>query len=298
MAKRDAPNPIVGRKRLGHTLKDLREAEDLLLADLASKVGWSESKLSRLENGKNVIKLIEIEKLLGKLKADDTTRRSVMDLAREARRPGWWHTYADSMPSWFETFVSMESEATTVREFEMRTLPGLVQTADYARAVLDVGAQPLPRDEIEKQVELRMARQTRLRGDNPPQYWLVLDEGVLRRSIGGPDVMHRQLAALTEFAQLPHVTVQILPFSAGAHMALAGPFLIWEIPDSPRVVHVDNLLSGIYYERRAETSPYALTWDHLIAKALDPDQTVSIIGQVASKLSEEHDDEEVRDVPR
>lgn len=295
MTDRDAANPIVGRKRLGNTLRQLR-GEERLLVDIAEALGWSESKLSRIETGKGAIKTREIEDLLDVLGADDGTRRMVMELIREARRPGWWHRYSDSMPSWFETFVSMESEATVIREFEMRMIPGLVQTADYARAIFGVSPQMVPSDEIEKQVELRMARQDRLRGDRPPNYWLVLDEGVLRRPIGKREVMAKQLDQLAEFAQLPHVTLQILPFSAGAHMALAGPFVMWEFTETPKVVHVDNLLSGIYYERPVELRPYALAWDHVIAKAADPDQTVAIIRQVASDLNHQTEIEEVRDV--
>ena len=199
------------RMLLGAQLRRLREAADISAEKAGYSIRGSRSKISRMETGRVGLKVRDVEDLLTLYGvADDQERAKVIALARRSREPEWWTRYNDILPDWFETYLGLESAATSIRTFEMQFVPGLLQTEGYARAVTMLGHQTALPEEVERRVGLRLGRQELLSRAQPPRVWAVMDEAVLRRPIGGPQVMHAQLRRLTEAARLPHVTLQVV----------------------------------------------------------------------------------------
>jgi hypothetical protein len=213
-------------------------------------------------------------------------RDELMRLAREARKRGWWQTYSGAVPEPFVVYIGLEAEVATLRAYACELVPGLLQTEEYAREVRRATAPISDPDQTDRWVALRMARQRRLVADNPVRLWTVLNEGALRRAVGGPEIMGRQLARLAEAAELPNVTVQVLPFSAGAHPAVDAPFMILGFPDrtDPDVVYVEHLTQALYLETPPEVDGYTLAFDHLRARALDPDESAMRIVSIMKEL--------------
>src|SRR5271170_3756183 len=210
--------PTVPRRLLGAQLRRLREERGITLEDAGSVIRASGSKMSRLETGRVGFKDRDIADLLSFYEVTDEQQRGALrELARNASAHGWWHDYSDVLPAWFEAYVGLEEAATSSRAYEIQFVPGLLQTEDYARAVTLLGHEGAPPDEIEQRVALRMARQALLTGPQPAHLWAVLDEAVLRRPAGRPGVMRRQLQHILRAADRPNVTIQVIPFAAGAH---------------------------------------------------------------------------------
>ena len=185
-------------------------------------------------------------------------------------------------------YVGLEAEASSVRVYESELVHGLLQTPDYYRAFLRAAPAAADEDEAERKIEVRMARQERLTGDDPPDYWAVLNEAVIRRVVGGADVMHKQLDHIAEMAKLPHVNVQVLPFGAGVHPAMDGSFEILGFPEptDPSVVYLENQAGSLYLEEEAEIDRYERMFSHLIAKALDPEESRRMIARVPRDLTD------------
>lgn len=200
-------------------------------------------------------------------------------------RKGWWHSYGEVIPSWFEVYIGLEADAVSIRRYESELVPGLLQTEDYARAVFH--GFLMDEGEIDKRVALRMARQERLTADDAPQLWIVLNESVIRRVVGDPATMRAQLDRLIEAARLPNVTLQVLPFSAGAHPAMHGPFVILGFPGptDPDVVYLEEQTGGLYLEKKHEIERHTLAFDHLRAAALHPNESRRLIGRVRDELA-------------
>nr|MDT0663687.1 helix-turn-helix transcriptional regulator [Micromonospora sp. DSM 115978] len=280
--------PTVRRRRLGAELRRLRENAGVSVDQVCDLLRCSVSKVSRMENGRVPVRTRDVADLL-KLYGvtDDERRDALLALARESRRHGWWHTYHDVVPAWFEIYIGLEEDASSISVYESQLVHGLLQTAEYARHIIRA-ADPGPgEEEIERKVSLRLDRQARLVSDNPPRLWVVLDEAVLRRTVGGPEVMGRQLEFLLKRSELPNVTIQVLPFAAGAHAGLGSTFAILGFPDSGDhdVVYIEEAAGSLYLERPSEIRRYRSTLDHLLAAALRPDQSVEMIAHIVEEMS-------------
>jgi transcriptional regulator with XRE-family HTH domain len=277
-------SPTVRRRRLSCELRRLRDQAQLTIDDVAEKLACSASKISRIETGHVSVTPRDTREMLKLYGVEPDQLEALVQLAKEARKKGWWHSYNEVFTG---AFVGLEAETSSLRAYQALLIPGLLQTEDYMRAVIRAARPDATEAHVEKRVKARLARQRLLTDLDPPRYWAVIDEAVLCRTVGGPKVMHAQLNWLIARASLPHVTIQVLPFSAGAHAGMEGPFLILGFPEQadPDVVYVDNTTAGIYLEEPAEILRYTLMFDHLRAAALAPDDTLTRIAAAAARLS-------------
>jgi transcriptional regulator with XRE-family HTH domain len=279
--------PTIRRRRLGAALRRLREDAGLSTTEVAEHLGWSHSKISRIETAKSPVTAADVQALLNHYEVPDPEAESLLRLAREAKQRGWWHSYSEVLPEWFESYLGLEAEASKISSYEPLVIPGLLQIEEYAAAVLGAHALRTTPDEIERAVELRRARQSRLNRDGEPiMLDAVIGEAALRQLVGGPEVMAAQLQHLVEVQQLPNVTVRVLPFTAGAHPALHGAFTVLEFPtaEDPRVVYIDNLSSSLYLEAIREVGLYRLTYQQLQQQALQPGESTQMIVRLMEEL--------------
>jgi transcriptional regulator with XRE-family HTH domain len=275
------------RMLLGAQLRRLREAEGISPERAGYEIRASRSKISRMETGRVGFKIRDVEDLLTVYGVTDGHQRSeVIALARLSSAPNWWAKYGDVLPAWFETYLGLESAALTIRSFEVQFVPGLFQTEDYARAVTRLGHHSAPADEIERRVALRVKRQDLLTRPGPPRLWAVIDEAVLRRPYGGDTVMRAQLRRLAEAAELPHVTLQAVPFTRGGHAGASGAFSILRFHerDLPDVVYIEQLTSALYLDQRPDVEHYLEVVDQLSGEALTPAETRAFIEQVTREI--------------
>lgn len=273
--------PTVLRVVLGKRLQDLREKAGLSYEQAARALDVTHATIRRMEKAEVGLKIPYVEKLLSTYGVSDPDEiEGFVNLAREANRPGWWHRFRDVLPDWFSAYVSLESEATLIRAYQPHYVPGLLQTEDYARAVLRAGMPHAPAADIDRAVALRMERQSLLTRENAPTLWTVMDETVLRRPIGGPDVMRRQIERLREATALPTVRLQIIPFAAGPHPAMYGPFHIFRfpIPELPDIAYAESLVGGVYFDQRNDVSQFLEALDRMCAQAAPADTTEAILG--------------------
>jgi hypothetical protein len=247
----------------------------------------SEWKIHRLENGQVGFKerdIIDLLRLYGV--TDPTEVAEFVALAREANTPGWWQHYGDVLPPWFRTYVDLESAATLIRTYEGQFVPGLLQTDDYMRAVVHGAHLDESSEELGRRVRLRMARQTLLTREQPPRLWAVVDEAAMRRPVGGAEVMRGQLERLIEATKLPNVTLQVLPFGAGAHPAMVGSFSVLRFPDEelPDVVYLEHLTSALYLNKPEEVDQYLHVMESICVRAAPPDRTVELLDSILDEL--------------
>jgi transcriptional regulator with XRE-family HTH domain len=257
---------------LGMRLRRLREAAGVSPEDAGQAIRASRSKISRLENGRTGFKSRDVTDLLTLYGvSDDAELATMLALAKYANAGGWWQEYADVVPAWLEHYLDLERAASLIRTYEVACVPGLLQTADYARAVLRSGHPDAPEAEVERRVELRLRRQQVLYRDDPVRLWAVLDETVLRRPVGGSAVMRAQLAHLIEASRLPHVNIQVLPLSADGHAAGGSSVTMLRFSESelPDVVYLEPLLTAVYLNRPEDSARYRDVLDHLAAQAED-----------------------------
>jgi hypothetical protein len=278
-----AGGPTVLRILLGAQLRRLREAKGVTRESAGWEIRASESKISRMELGRVGFKERDVADLLSLYGVrDEEERTALLALARDANVPGWWHKYGDVLPSWFQSYLGLETAAALIRTYEVQFVPGLLQTKEYARAVIllgHAGAQP---DEIERRVSLRMYRQELFARPQPPQLWAVVDEAALRRPIGGPKVMRAQIEALIEATRQPGVRLQVIPFQTGGHAAAGGAYTILRFADQelPDVVYVEQLTSAIYLDKREDVDHYAAAMERLCVEAEPPGRTPEILANV------------------
>jgi transcriptional regulator with XRE-family HTH domain len=281
----DAPaEATVLRMLLGAQLRRLREAADVSSEKAGYEIRSSRSKISRMENGRVGFKTRDLEDLLTLYGVTDGQQRSeVLALARQSSAPDWWAKYSDILPGWFETYLGLESAAVGIRSFEVQFVPGLFQTEDYARAVTWLGHHSATAEEIERRVDLRIRRQDLLTRPGPPRVWAVMDEAVLRRPYGGAAVMRAQLNRLVQAAELPHVSLQVIPFARGGHAGASGAFSIlrFQERDLPDVVYIEQLTSALYLDQRPDVEHYLEVVDQLSGEALTPADSTAFIEQVA-----------------
>ena len=276
-------SPTVLRMILGRQLQALREKAGLSYQQAADSIYASEWTLRRIEAGKGALKPLNIKSLLITYGVTDVREiDAFLGLARDASRPGWWHSYGDALPEWFKVAVGLEESASLIRAYEPQVVPGLLQTEAYVRAITAASFPSEQEPDAERRVALRLARQDLLRRPAPPEYWVVLEETVLRRPIGGPDVMRGQVEYLIECAARPNITIQVLPFSAGWHPAMYGMFNLFRFPDDaiPDVVYSEGLTSAYYLNKTEETAKYTEALDRMAAQAATPDQSISILREI------------------
>ncbi|MFV2022326.1 helix-turn-helix domain-containing protein [Micromonospora sp. LOL_023] len=272
---------------LGAQLRRLREGRGVSREAAGWHIRASESKISRMELGRVGFKERDVTDLLTLYGVTDSRERTaLLGLAREANTPGWWHRYGDILPSWFQSYLGLEAAAKMIRSYEVQFVPGLLQTPDYARAVVLLGHSHAPADEVERRVELRMERQELLRRPQAPNLWAVIDEAVLRRPIGGVEVMRGQLDGLIEATKLPNVRLQIVPFDAGGHAAAGGAFTILRFADQelPDIIYIEQLTSAIYLDKREDIDHYAAAMERLCVEAELPARTQDILHRVKRDL--------------
>jgi transcriptional regulator with XRE-family HTH domain len=275
--------PTVRRMLVGAQLRRLRTDKGLTREQAADAIRASEWKIHRLENGQVGFKDRDIVDLLALYGVTDPGEvDGLLAMAREANAPGWWHHYGDLLPQWFRAYVDLESAATVIRTYEGQLVPGLLQTEDYLRAVVGgayLGEAP---EEVERRVALRVARQALLERPAAPRLWAVVDEAALRRPVGGRGVMRGQLERLAEATKLPNVTLQVLPWSAGAHAAMTGAFSILRFGDQdlPDVVYVEHLTNAVYLDRREDVNQYLHVMDTISVRAASPDKTVDMLHKI------------------
>jgi transcriptional regulator with XRE-family HTH domain len=277
------PGPMVQRLVLGGHLRRLREQAGMTTERAAVSIRGSHSKISRMERGHVGFKERDIVDLLALYGVGEgAEREALLGLVREANTPGWWQAYTDILPNWVEPFFGLEAGASFIRQFELQFVPGLLQTEDYARAVIRLGNLP-SEDEVIRRAQARVSRQDLLRRDDPPKLWAVLDEGALRRVIGGRQVMKAQLLHLIEMCDDPNVTLQILPFSVGAHRAMGGPVTIlsYTEPDLRDVVYIEQLTSALYLDKPTEVDAYLEVIEEVCLQA---DPSVKTPGTLKSVL--------------
>ncbi|MFI8928748.1 helix-turn-helix domain-containing protein [Streptomyces sp. NPDC053474] len=275
-------NPTVRRRRLGQELRRLRELKGMTAEEVAERLLVSQSKISRLENGRRSISQRDVRDLCGVYEVEDhRIVESLMQMAKDSRQQGWWHSFGD-IP--YSVYIGLETDAASLRVYDPQVVPGLLQTRPYAEALI-TGALPetTPTD-IEKRVQVRMRRQERIAApENPLRLWTVLDESALRRVVGNRALMREQLDHLVEQSQLPHVTVQVIPFEMGAHPGLNGQYAILEFPDASdsSVVYIEGVTSDLYLEKAHDVQQYSLMYEHLRAQALNVDQSRQLIADIA-----------------
>ncbi|MEJ3654656.1 helix-turn-helix transcriptional regulator [Actinomycetes bacterium KLBMP 9759] len=277
--------PTVLRIGLGAQLRRKREDAGITREAAGEAIRASPAKISRLELGRVGFKERDVADLLtlyGVTAQDE--RAEFMELARRANTPGWWHRYADLLPTWFETYLGLEQAASVIRCYELQFIPGLLQTREYARAVTRLAHEDL--DEVERRVELRRRRQEILTKPGGPTLWAVLDEAALRRGLAGPGLMRDQLTHLIEMNDLPNVSLQIAPFSYGGHAAAGGPFTILRFaePDLPDIVYLEQLTSALYLDKRPDVEHYAAVMDRLSAQVEQPSRTERLLTAIRDEI--------------
>ena len=261
---------------VGAQLRRLREAGGISRQRAGYVIRGSEAKISRLELGRVGYKQRDVADLLTLYGVHDPREREeFLNLAQQASLPGWWQKYGDVLPSWFEMYVGLEQAADVIRGYQVQFVPGLLQTADYARAVILLGHPSTRARDIDHRVSLRLARQELLTRPHAPRVWMIMDEAVLRRPIGGSDVMRAQLQHLINLTELPNVTLQILPFQVGGHAAAGGPFSILRLrdPDVNDIVYLEQLTSAIYLDKPADLDSYLMVVDRLSTASMSPVET-------------------------
>jgi len=266
--------PTVLRMLLGNQLRRLRETAGITPDRAGYEIRASRSKISRMEHGRVSFKERDVADLLTLYNVTDEAERGhMLTLAQHANSQGWWARYDDVMPDWFETYVGLEQATSLIRSYELQFVPGLFQTEEYARAVTVLGHRAASAAEIERRVSFRLNRQQILtRLDSPPRIWAVIDESALRRPLGGRDVMRDQLRHLIELTELPHVTLQVMPFDRGGHSAAGGSFAILRFAeaDLPDIVYIEQLTSALYLDRPEEIDHYREVMNSLSAEAETP----------------------------
>ncbi|MEV0180637.1 helix-turn-helix transcriptional regulator [Streptomyces sp. NPDC050625] len=265
---------------LGSQLRRLREARGITREAAGYSIRASESKISRMELGRVSFKTRDVEDLLTLYGiSDEAERESLLSLAREANVAGWWHSYSDVLPSWFPTYVGLEGAASLIRAYEVQFVHGLLQTEDYARAVVRRGMKGASVADVERRVALRLERQKYLVSENAPDFHIVLDEAALRRPYGDREVMRGQLQHLIEFSERPNVRLQIMPFGFGGHSGESGAFTILSFPESDLsdVVYLEQLTSALYLDKREDVTQYEQALKELQQDSPGPDESRDLL---------------------
>ncbi|MET8471652.1 helix-turn-helix transcriptional regulator [Streptomyces sp. NPDC006422] len=281
------PAPTVGQVVLGRRLRDLREARGLKREEAARSLHVAGATIRRMETAEVALKIPYVQMLLELYEVPEREIEAFVALAEEANLPGWWQRFHDVLPDWFSLYVSLEGAASMIRAYEPHFVPGLLQTEEYARAVFDAGTVGRSRpDDVDRHIDLRMARQSLLDREEPPHLWVVMDETVLRRPPGGADVLRGQLDRLLEEAARPNVTLQIAEFDTGPHPGTFGPFSLFRFPvrELPDMVYSEYVTGALYLDARDEVGVHLEVLDHLVAQAAGANRTMEILREARDAL--------------
>ncbi|AUS78026.1 XRE family transcriptional regulator [Actinoalloteichus sp. AHMU CJ021] len=280
-------NPTARRRQLARELRRLREQARLTLEAASPLLNFSPAKLSKLERAQQAAHPNDVTVMLAAYGVTGDRAISLVELAKEGRRKGWWEIYGDAVIDWFESYIGLESDASEIRTFEIDLIPGLLQAEDYAREVIQAWRSDIDVDTIERRAKLRAARQSRLSEEDPLALHAIVGEAALRQLIGGAKVMARQLEGLLEKAELDNVTIQVLPFSAGVHSSLGTAFTTLSFPDDEGdVVYLETLSKGLYIEVAEDVARYNEIFDHLRDTALSPGDSASLIQRLIDEFLE------------
>ncbi|MEU1252914.1 helix-turn-helix domain-containing protein [Streptomyces chartreusis] len=274
------PAPTVGQVVLGKRLQELREASGLGREEAARALRVTAATVRRMETAEVALKIPYVQVLLETYGVPEDEAEAFVSLAEEANQPGWWQRYHDVLPDWFSLYVSLEGAARIVRSYEPHFVPGLLQTEEYARAVLQAGTigQTGP-ETIERHVSLRMERQRLLERQDPPHLWVIMDETVLLRPVSGGEVMREQLDKLLEFAERDRVTLQIAEFASGPHPGTYAPFTLFRFaePELPDMVYTEYLSGALYLDSRKEVAAHLEVLDHMSTAAASAERSKKIL---------------------
>ncbi|WP_137992289.1 helix-turn-helix domain-containing protein [Streptomyces vilmorinianum] len=280
--------PTVGQVVLGKRLQDLRERAGLKREEAAKVLRVAPATIRRMETAEVALKIPYVQLLLKAYGVTDSEAEGFIALAEEANLPGWWQRFHDVLPGWFSMYVSLEGAASLIRAYEPQFIPGLLQTEEYALAILRSGAVGGGNaEDIERHVALRMERQSLLTKDDAPKFWVIMDETVLRRPVGdGPEVMRAQLDRLLEASELPNVTLQIAEFASGHHPGTYGPFVLFRfaVPELPDMVYSEYLTGAVYLDARPEVASHLEVMDRMAAQAATAQRTKEILRNVRKEL--------------
>ncbi|MFE1506610.1 helix-turn-helix domain-containing protein [Streptomyces sp. NPDC058726] len=273
------------RRQLGAMLRKLRARKGMTLEEAGGLVGVSKATVSRYETQAGPVRWIIVDALCREYGATDAEREAVVRLAKDAKQQGWWSSFADSIPESMNLLLTLEDEAVREDHFSCVYVPGLLQTRAYSTALQKANEIPLEPAEIERLVDIRMKRQEILTRPKPPRLWAILDESVIRRIVGSPETMREQLGRLLEANESPHITLQVLPFSKGAHCAALGSFVILGGTESALdVVYVDFHTGSLFLEQEEELERYRLAFEYLRAQALDMEASSALIHRARKEL--------------
>jgi hypothetical protein len=276
-------SPTVLRMILARQLQALREKAGMTYEQAGEAIYSSEWTIRRMERAEGGLKPLTVKSLLMAYGITDSAEiGTFLGLARDASKPGWWHSYDDVLPSWFRVAVGLEESAVLIRAYEPQVIPGLLQTEGYIRAITAASFPAATEEFTERTVALRLARQQLLARPDPPEYWVVLDETVLRRPIGGHKIMRGQIEHLIAAAAQPKVTLQVIPFAAGWHPALYGMFNIFRFPAAqlPDIVYTEALTGAYYLNKPEESARYTEALDRMCAQAASPEHTITLLHDI------------------
>ncbi|MDQ3887191.1 MAG: helix-turn-helix domain-containing protein [Actinomycetota bacterium] len=277
------PSTSVRSRQVAAELRRLREEAGMSCAEVAQRLGMSASKVSRLETGNSGLQVEDVAALLGLYQVHATRREELIELVRRAEERGWWQRQGAGLPQLWRSLMDFEATATRIQNFEPLVVPGLLQTAEYCRAVIRGGDATLSETELDNLVASRMARQALLTRAAAPQFLAVLDEGALRRPVGESGVLRRQLQHLVSIAERPNVTLRVVPLAAGAYAGLSGPFIILEFDGESALVFVENHRTGLFLEEAADLAGYRLALGNILNAALAPPATVELLAALAAE---------------
>lgn len=278
--------PSVRARQLAAEVRRLREAAMMTGEDVAGQLGWSPSKISRIETGRTAVTGSDLQRLLDLYQVSGAQRDRLAELGRTATQRGWWDAYSDTLQAGYSTLLALETGAESERYYMPSLVHGLLQTEAYAQEIIHSGLLVAPPGEVKRRVQVRVTRQLVLTKDDPLELIGVLDEAVLRRQVGGPAVMREQLLHLVEMADRSNVNLQVLPFSAGSHPAMSGGFTILRFPEviASDVVYVENMTSDLFVESETEVYHYGLAFARLRELALEERQSLNLISQIANEI--------------
>ena len=278
--------PTVRLRRLASELRKLRSSAGLTQDEVGERTGINVATLYRIERARVRPQTRTLRTLLDLYGADEQQQADLVALLRDARQRGWLHAYQSELPEQYTTYIGFEGEARSVWNYESLFIPGLLQTEDYARAVIRAGLPSASRDDIEPRVEVRMQRQDVLRNDNPLELWGIVDEAALRRQVGGRAIMHAQLSHLLEASELPNITFQVIPFNVGAHAGMPGSFVFMQFTEAsiPDVIYLDSMAGDLFLEAEADVRRYRLAFEHLRAVAVSPDASRALVTALVADM--------------
>ena len=288
-----ATGSTVPRRQLGRYLRDLRGSQRITVKTAAEKLEWSETKVWRIETGQTSLRSHDVELMCRIYAAPPDLTEALMGLAKETKAKGWWHAYGDVIPEGFDVYIGLEEAASQLSAYQTELVPGLLQTEQYARAVITADNPGVDEAEIDRRVHVRIARQALVRRQTaPPELTVVLNEAILRRPVGGSQVMAAQLGSLADSAGLPNVTLRVVPFRAGLHHGvMSGPFVILRFPrngdghdSEPATVYVDGFTGALYLDKPREVERYATAFESIWSVALDEPASRELINQAAEEL--------------